>query len=183
MDIKYLYLRIWDQKMNIRHENHTDFKEIESLIYRAFMNHPHHEPGATPTEHLIVNKLRDVNALSLSLVCEDETGTIGHIAFSPVLIDGEKSFWLGLGPVSVMPDRQGEGIGGALIREGILQLQSQGIEGLVLLGEPEYYGRFGFVSEPNLTLPNVPPEYFLTLALSNDVPTGEVAYHSAFFDN
>ncbi|WP_199611498.1 GNAT family N-acetyltransferase [Flocculibacter collagenilyticus] len=169
--------------MKVRHENHTDIKKIESLIYRAFMNHPHHESGATPTEHLIVNKLRDTNALSLSLVYEDETGLIGHIAFSPVLIDGEESLWLGLGPVSVMPNRQGEGIGSALIQEGISQLQSKGIEGLVLLGEPEYYGRFGFLSQPELTLPDVPSEYFLALSLSNNVPTGEVAYHSAFFDN
>lgn len=169
--------------MKIRHENHSDIKEIESLIYRAFMNHPHHEPGATPTEHLIVNKLRDVNALSLSLVCEDETGIIGHIAFSPILINGEESHWCGLGPVSVIPERQGEGIGGALIREGMSQLKSQDIEGLVLLGEPEYYGRFGFVSQPKLTLADAPPEYFLALSLSNNTPTGEVAYHSAFFDN
>lgn len=169
--------------MKIRAENHSDITEIESLIYRAFVNHPHHEPGAKPTEHLIVNKLRNAKVLSLSLVCEDQTGIIGHIAFSPILINGEESVWCGLGPVSVMPERQGEGIGGALIREGLSQLKTQGIEGIVLLGEPKYYGRFGFESQPNLTLPGVPSEYFLALSLANNIPTGEVAYHSAFFDN
>ncbi|TKF95815.1 N-acetyltransferase, partial [Vibrio sp. F13] len=112
--------------MKIRAENHSDITEIETLIYRAFENHPHHEPGAKPTEHLIVNKLRDAKVLSLSLVCEDQTGIIGHIAFSPILINGEESVWYGLGPVSVMPERQGEGIGGALIREGLSQLKTQG---------------------------------------------------------
>lgn len=169
--------------MKIRAENHSDIKEIESLTYRAFVNHPHHEPGAKPTEHLIVNKLRDAKVLSLSLVCEDQTGIIAHIAFSPVVINGEQSVWYGLGPVSVMPERQGEGIGGALIREGLSQLKTQGIEGIVLLGEPKYYSRFGFESQPNLTLPGVPSEYFLALSLANNIPMGEVAYHSAFFDN
>lgn len=169
--------------MKIRAENHSDITEIETLIYRAFENHPHHEPGAKPTEHLIANKLRDAKVLSLSLVCEDQTGIIGHIAFSPILINGEESVWYGLGPVSVMPERQGEGIGGALICEGLSQLKTQGIEGVVLLGEPKYYGRFGFESQPNLTFPGAPSEYFLAISLANNIPTGEVAYHSAFFDN
>ncbi|WP_299018486.1 GNAT family N-acetyltransferase [uncultured Photobacterium sp.] len=169
--------------MKIRAENNSDITEIETLIYRAFENHPHHEPGAKPTEHSIVNKLRDAKVLSLSLVCEDQTGIIGHIAFSPILINGEESVWYGLGPVSIMPERQSEGIGGALIREGLAQLKTQGIEGVVLLGEPKYYGRFGFESQPNLTLPGVPSEYFLAISLANNIPTGEVAYHSAFFDN
>jgi putative acetyltransferase len=169
--------------MKIRAENHSDISGIETLIYRAFENHPHHEPGAKPTEHLIVNKLRDAKVLSLSLVCEDQTGIIGHIAFSPILINDEESVWCGLGPVSVMPERQGEGIGGALIREGLSQLKAQGFEGIVLLGEPEYYGRFGFESQPGLTFPSVPSEYFLALSLANNIPMGEVTYHSAFFDN
>lgn len=167
--------------MNIRAENHSDIKKIEALTYRAFENHPHHEPGAKPTEHLIVNRLRDAKALTLSLVCEDEKGIIGHIAFSPIMINDKESGWYGLGPVSVLPERQREGIGGALIREGLSQLKAKSIEGVVLLGEPKYYGRFGFESQPNLTLPGVPSKYFLALSLANGIPTGEVAYHSAFF--
>lgn len=169
--------------MKIRAENNSDITEIETLVYRAFENHPHHELGAKPTEHLIVNKLRDEKVLLLSLVCEDQTGIIGHIAFSPILINGEETAWYGLGPVSVMPERQSEGIGGALIREGLAQLKTQGVEGVVLLGEPKYYGRFGFESQPNLTFPGVPSAYFLALPLANNIPTGEVAYHSAFFEN
>ncbi len=168
--------------MKIRAETNSDIIEIESLTYRAFKNHPHHEPGAKPTEHLIVNRLRDAKALTLSLVAEDETGIIGHIAFSPIRVNGEESFWYGIGPVSVMPERQGEGIGDTLIREGLSQLKAQGVVGVVLLGEPKYYGRFGFESQSNLTLPGVPSEYFLAQSLANNIPTGEVAYHAAFFD-
>lgn len=168
--------------MKIRTESSSDTTEIESLTYRAFENHPHHKPGAKPTEHKIINKLRDNRALSISLIAEDETGIIGHIAFSPVHVNGEPSLWYGLGPVSVMPERQGEGIGGALIREGLSQLKALGAEGSVLLGEPEYYGRFGFEAHSNLSLPDVPAEYFLALPLANTIPTGDVTYHAAFFE-
>ncbi|GLO63715.1 N-acetyltransferase [Vibrio sp. MACH09] len=168
--------------MNIRVETDSDSNKIETLIYRAFENHPHHKPGAKPTEHLIVSKLREAKALTLSLVCEDKTCVVGHIAFSPIMINGEKSGWYGLGPLSVIPERQGEGIGSALIREGLSQLKAQAIEGVVLLGEPSYYSRFGFISQPSLTLADVPAEYFLALSLTQTIPTGEVAFHTAFFE-
>ncbi len=169
--------------MKIRTETSSDCNAIETLTYQAFENHPHHAPGAKPTEHLIINKLRDNGALTLSLVAEDETGIIGHIAFSPVAIGGISSEWYGLGPVSVTPKRQGEGIGGQLIKVGMDQLKALGAEGVVLLGEPEYYGRFGFKPHTNLTLPGVPSEYFLIQPLrinESTVPVGEVAYHEAF---
>lgn len=169
--------------MKIRIEKDTDIERISALIYQAFDNHPHHAPGAKPTEHIIVNKLRDADRLPLSLVCEDHTGIIAHIAFSPVKINGNHSTWYGLGPVSVMPSRQGEGIGAAIIREGLSQLTTQGIEGVVLLGEPQYYARFGFKPQPTLTLSGVPAEYFLALPLSKKIPAGEVTYHPAFFEN
>lgn len=169
--------------MKIREEKASDIETIEALIYRAFENHPHHELGSKPTEHLIVNKLRDAKVLSLALICEDEKGIIGHIAFSPVSINDEKSNWYGLGPVSVIPERQGEGIGSALIHSGLSQLKAQGIEGVVLLGESQYYARFGFKSQPSLILPGVPSEYFMAKSLNNVIPEGEVSYHSAFFEN
>lgn len=63
--------------------------------------------------------LRAAKALTLSLVAEEDGQVLGHIGFSPVLIDGAEKGWYGLGPVSVLPARQGEGIGGKLIREGL----------------------------------------------------------------
>ncbi|WP_260262085.1 GNAT family N-acetyltransferase [Vibrio intestinalis] len=167
--------------MQIRQEKQSDVSTIEAVTYAAFENHPHHEPGAKPTEHLMINKLRDSNALTLSLVAEDETGIVGHIAFSAVEVNGETCHWYGLGPVSVLPERQGEGIGGALIRQGIEHIQLIGGKGVVLLGEPEYYQRFGFKPHPQLTLQGVPAEYFLSYSLVDEpLPTGAVVYHSAF---
>jgi putative acetyltransferase len=167
--------------MKIRFENAADYKAIEAITYQAFENHPHHEPGAKPSEHLIVNGLRNSGALTLSLVAENETGIVGHIAFSPVKIAGEASPWFGLGPVSVKPEYQGKGVGSQLILKGLNELASQGAQGVVLLGEPEYYARFGFKADSELTLTGVPAQYFLVKALtSSPLPMGEVSYHQAF---
>lgn len=167
--------------MIIRVEKDSDITVIDTLTYSAFKDHPHHEPGSEPTEHLIVNRLRDANALTLSLVAEVNNQVIGHIAFSPVLINGEATNWYGLAPVSVLPEQQGKGIGKALINEGLAQLKEHGAEGFVLLGEPEYYGRFSFKAQPELTLTGAPAEYFLALPVKGSIPTGEVNYHPAFF--
>ncbi len=198
MAIKCLYLNL-DIKvkmrinMTIRTETTADHNAIETLTYRAFENHPHHAPGAKPTEHLIINKLRDAGVLTVSLVAEDDTGIIGHIALSPVAINGVTTNWYGLGPVAVAPERQGEGIGRQLIEASLATIKSQHATGVVLLGEPEYYGRFGFEAHTNLTLAGVPPEYFMIKSLCDDdstttdkasvdkaIPVGEVTYHAAF---
>ena len=169
--------------MRIRRETPSDYTYIEALTYQAFENHPHHELGALPTEHLIVKMLRDAGALHLSLIAENEPGIVGHIAFSPIMINKQNCQWFGLGPVSVAPSHQRAGIGSKLIRKGIAILEQQGAKGIVLVGEPEYYNRFDFKTDNRLSLPNVPNEYFLVLPLagsSDNIPSGEVTYHSAF---
>ncbi len=167
--------------MNIRLETSADINAIRTLNYAAFKDHPHHEPGAEPTEHLIVDRLRKADALTLSLVAEIENTIVGHIAFSPVSISGETGQWYGLGPVATQPEKQGGGIGSALIRKGIELMNESGAEGIVLLGDPEYYGRFGFRNIPELILPGVPAQYFMVLPLQKKIPVGEVAYHPDFY--
>lgn len=166
--------------MLIRQELPEDIESIRQLNYAAFKDHPHHEPGAEPVEHLIVDKLRNAKALTLSLVAEQEEVIIGHIAFSPVTINGQAGQWYGLGPVAALPERQGKGIGSALIRKGIELMKKQDADGIVLLGDPEYYRRFGFSQHNQLTFPGVPAEYFMALPLQASVPAGEVAYHPDF---
>ena len=166
--------------MIIRTETEQDIPAIRELVYSAFKDHPHHEPGAEPTEHLIVDRLRDGGELTLSLVAVLEDKVVGHIAFSPVKIGGKESNWLGLAPVAVDPDRQNQGIGSQLIREALDILKEKDIGGFVLLGGPEYYNRFGFVRHEELVLPGVPAEYFLALPNGDDVPEGDVSYSPAF---
>ena len=166
----------------IREEIPGDAAAIAGLTTAAFADAEH----SSGTEADIVDGLRAAGALSLSLVAEDEAGNIiGHIAFSPVEIIGEGGTiipnWYGLGPVSVTPERQGEGIGGALIREGLARLEKMGAAGCVLLGDPVYYSRFGFTAHAGPTYPGPSPEYFQALALGDNVMAqGIVRYHAAF---
>ncbi|WDY55968.1 GNAT family N-acetyltransferase [Pseudomonas sp. PSKL.D1] len=166
--------------MLIRPETPADYPAIRALTLQAFTNHPHHAPGQAPTEHLIIERLREHGALSLSLVAEDDTGIVGQVSFSPVRIDGNDCGWYGLGPIAVAPDQQRQGIGATLMNEGLANMRKRGAKGVVLLGDPAYYQRFGFKAYPQLCYPGVPPEYFMAVAFEGDVPSGTVTYDAAF---
>ena len=105
---------------------------------------------------------------------------VGHIVFSPATISGRSQGWYGVGPVSVTPPRQRQGIGKALVLEGLRLLRQSGAQGCVLVGDPGYYQRFGFRNIPQLVLEGVPQEYFLALPLGTDIPHGEVEFHEGF---
>lgn len=160
----------------IRPECQGDEETIGNLTRQAFATHPH----SSHTEHFIVDALRKADALALSLVAEQAGQVLGHIAFSPVTVSNGAPGWLGLGPVSVLPPAQRRGIGRALIKRGLSLLRASGAAGCVLLGEPSFYGRFGFAHIPGLVLPGVPQAFFLALPFGSGTPQGEVAYHAAF---
>lgn len=162
--------------MNTRHETPADADAIRALTLAAFANAPH----SNHTEHLIVEGLRAAGALSISLVAEVDGKIVGQVAVSPVTASDGTSGWYGLGPVSVLPEKQGKGIGSRLIHQAIAELKSLGAKGCVLLGEPAYYGRFGFKTVEGLTLPGVPPAYFQALSFSGSYPKAEISYHCAF---
>ena len=163
--------------MNIRPERIEDIDAIRTLTETAFKTAPH----ADGTEHLIIDRLRAAGALTLSLVAEADGAIVGHVAFSPVAVSDGSEGWYGLGPISVDPARQGEGIGGKLIRDGLERLKALGATGCVLLGDPAYYGRFGFAADPKLVLDGVPPEYFMRVAFSPVYGAGTVSYHPGFY--
>ncbi|MCA9394190.1 MAG: N-acetyltransferase [Candidatus Omnitrophica bacterium] len=162
--------------MFIRSEQPTDIDTIYQLTKTAFADHPI-EPH---TEHFIVNALRAAGALTVSLVAEIDNAVVGHIAFSPVSISDGSPDWYALGPVSVLPAFQRQGIGRALIEEGLARLKSLGAQGCVLVGEPDFYQRFGFAGEPELTVPGIPQEYILNLTFSRTPAKGIVTHHPAF---
>jgi putative acetyltransferase len=162
--------------ITIRAENPEDVEAIGVLTSAAFAEAPH----SAGTEAAIVEALRAAGGLTLSLVATDGEAIVGHVAFSPVQIEGVVGAWFGIGPVSVRPDRQRAGIGSALIREGLRQLRESGAAGCVLVGEPAYYSRFGFVHDPDLHLANVPPPYLQRLSFSGVLPKGEVRFHAGF---
>jgi putative acetyltransferase len=160
----------------IRDECPDDTDEIASLVERAFANHPHSQQ----TEHIIVRELRAAGQLILPTVAVLDGKIIGYATFSPVRLKPGHEGWYGLGPVAVDPEHQGVGFGSMLIESGLERLKGGGARGCVVLGEPRFYGRVGFMHEPSLTLEDVPPEYFLAQAFIGSVPVASVSYHAAF---
>ncbi len=162
--------------LTIRDETPADIEAIADVTAAAFAtleisNH---------TEQYIIEALRAADALTVSLVAERDGQVIGHIACSPVAMADGTQDWYGLGPVSVLPEHQRQGIGTALIEAGLARLQELNAKGCCLVGHPEYYRKFGFANPSGLALEGVPPEVFFTLSFAGDTPKGTVTFHGAF---
>jgi putative acetyltransferase len=118
----------------IRSEQPRDVAAIQAVHSAAF---------PTVLEAQLVDALRAAGRLTVSLVAEEGGRIVGHVAFSPVTIAAAAD-GLGLGPVAVLPEFQRRGIGGGLITCGLAAAERLGTGFVVVLGEPAYYGRFGF---------------------------------------
>lgn len=160
----------------IRAERAQDHSDITRVNFLAFT----HLGMGEVTEHLMVERLREAGALSVSLVAELAGNVVGHIVFSPAEVSSGASGWYCLGPVSVLPELHRRGIGGLLIRKGLEELKASGAEGCCLVGHPEYYGRFGFIHPEGMFYEGVDPQVFFALSFSGEYPHGRVVFHSAF---
>jgi len=160
----------------IRNEIESDIKAISEITKAAFAT----LPISNHTEQFIIDALRDANALTISLVAVAGEKVVGHIAFSPVTISDGSLGWYGLGPISVQPEFQRQGIGKSLIREGLSSLKSLGAKGCVLVGDPNYYERSGFRSPPDMVIDGVPQEYVLVLPFDENKAHGVVTFHEGF---
>ncbi len=152
--------------IRLAQETKDDWWEVEALYDLCFA------PGR---EALSSYRLRDgVDPVAeLSLVARDDEGGIlgGAIRYWPVLI-GRADVLL-LGPVAVHPTRQGEGLGGFLIRESLLIASAAGWERVLLIGDAPYYGRFGFDRlEGVLMPPPTDPARVLGRALTDEAWEG-----------
>ncbi len=162
--------------ITIRAERPGDEDVIHDLTQAAFAPMPY----SSGTEGAIIRALRARGELTLSLVATENDRVIGHVAFSPVTIDGHYDDWFGLGPISVRADRQKQGIGHTLIREGIHQLKALGAKGCALVGDQAVYKGVGFVSDGQLTYQGVPDTYVQYLTLSGHAPHGVLTFSEAF---
>ena len=162
--------------MHITHERPEDAAAIRSVTDAAFRGVTHSDQN----EAAIVEALRAAGMLTLSLVAIEAGEVVGHVAFSPVRINGGAGDWYGLGPASVAPARQRHGVGRALILDGLGRLASIGAAGCVVLGDPAYYRRFGFESDPGLFYGQAPAAFFQRLVFRGPGPKGEVTYHASF---
>jgi putative acetyltransferase len=164
------------QNITIRTETDADVRAITDVTVAAFQT----MEISDHTEQFIVTALRKAGALTVSLVAELDGRVVGHIAFSPITMSDGTADWYGMGPVSVLPQYQRQGIGKALVQEGLSQLKGLKARGCCLVGHPEYYRKFGFQNTPELGLEGVPPEVFFALSFDGYVPRGTVSFHDAF---
>lgn len=162
--------------LTIREERPGDEDAIRRVTEAAFTDHPHSEG----TEPAIVARLRADGDLALSLMAEDSDGIVGHVAFSPARLSNGSEGWLALGPISVAPPRQGEGIGRMLVEEGTIRLRAAGAKGIILLGDPALYARFGFRQNTAMRLDGPLAQYLQVLPFCADIPAAIVSFAPAF---
>lgn len=164
-------------ELEIRFETAADIAGIHKLTELAFRGRPY----AGGDEQEVVDRLRDCGALTVSLVAVEEGQLVGQITFSPAEVTDTSAPWFALGPVSVIPDRQGDGIGASLIAAGTAEIVKLGALGCILTGNPAYYQRFGFEAAPDNAPSNEPAEFFMLKRLAGSKPSGRFAFHPAFY--
>jgi len=163
-------------RFEIRPERPEDAAGIDAVLRAAF-------PGAAEAD--LVQRLRADGDLALSLVAAENDAIIGQVAFVPVALDPDPGYrsW-GLAPISVLPPRQGQGIGSALTKAGLTYAEEAGIGLVLVLGDQNYYGRFGFdtMLAEGIEVSWAGP-YFAGLTLIDTAPPqGKATYPAAFAD-
>jgi putative acetyltransferase len=159
----------------LRPELAADAVAVRAVLEAAF--------GGT-TEADVVDRLRADGDLLLALVAQSEAGVVGYAGFPRLTLDlgGRRVPVAGLAPVGVAPTRQRQGIGGALVRAGLARLKDRGERLVFVLGDPAYYGRFGFAAMDGFVSRYAGP-YFQALKLAPDAPvSGRVHYPDVFAD-
>jgi putative acetyltransferase len=166
--------------ITIRAERTEDVDAVRHINQAAF---------ETPAESALVDRLRTRGRLLVSLVAEDEEGAVGHIAFSPVTLDGRPDLrGAGLGPMAGLPRVQKRGIGSQLVRAGLDECRRPGLDYAVVLGHPHYYPRFDFAPASRFGLRciwPVPDGVFMAIELRAGALAGcagLIAYEPEFND-
>jgi putative acetyltransferase len=155
--------------ITIRTEKSEDIPGIRNVNDRAF---------ARREEGDIVDRLRESDSEFISLVAEEQGVILGAILLTPAVIESQvgRVVGMGLAPLAVLPERQRQGVGSALVRRGLEILREHGCPFVVLVGHPEYYPRFGFerASAHGLRCQwdGVPDEAWMVLILDADAIEG-----------
>lgn len=163
--------------MNIRKETTNDITKIHQIYSTAF---------ETNAEADLVDRLRDSGVPIISLVAEVDGKLLGHILFTPMIMDNFDIKIAGLAPMAVLPDYQNKGIGSALIKIGLEYCAKENYAAVAVLGHPNYYPKFGFVPSTRFDIISeydVPKEVFMIKELKRDSLSrisGIVKYHEEF---
>ena len=158
----------------IRPARAEDVAAIDTLLRESF---------PAPAEANLVRDLCVDGDMVLMLVAIDEgtDGLIGAIAFSRMAVEigGKPINAVALAPIAIARDWRQQGVGEALVAAGLERLEKEGVVLCFALGDPAFYGRFGFAADPGITVPGIPQEYVLALPFARPA-RGEVRYHAAF---
>jgi putative acetyltransferase len=162
--------------MRIRPELPSDDHAVGDVNRAAF---------PSDLESRLVDALRAAGKAVISLVADYEGAIGGHILFSAVSVERGSGRGLGLAPLAVVPALQRKGVGTALTQAGIAAAKAGGYDFVVVLGEPEYYGRFGFTKASSFGLKNEygVDEPFMAMELSSGAlshVSGLVKYAAEF---
>lgn len=160
----------------IREERAGDEGAIHELTKRAFEGHPYSDGD----EQLVIDRLRIDGDLLLSLVAEDAGKIIGQVTYSRARLSNGDGDWMVIGPIAVEPACQGKGIGSALMEAGEAAMRARGAKGITVLGNPEIYGRFGYVQHTSMTLEGELGEYLQVKSFGADIPVATLTYAPAF---
>jgi putative acetyltransferase len=159
--------------MTVRDETETDRAAVHAIVHAAF---------GQENEAVLVDRLRAGGDAQISLVAVDASGVIGHVMFSEMIAPFRA---LGLAPVSVAPERQGQGTGTRLIEAGIRQARALGYDAVFVLGDQNYYSRFGFdaAAAVGYVSPYAGPHLAILTLTDGPLPrAGRVDYAPAFAD-
>lgn len=157
----------------LRKVNPNDYKEVEILTREAFWNV--YMPGCC--EHLVIHNMhkdkRSIEKLELVAVCDNKI--VGHIAYTKGQIKGiDNDTFVTFGPISIMPEFQGKGIGGKLILDTLEKATKLGYSAVFITGDNNYYSRFGFepASKYGIHMEGIPMEdeapFFMVKTLKDD---------------
>ena len=158
--------------MEIRSESPNDYSQVREIHLKSF-------PDVTEAD--LVDQLRVDGDAVISLVAHENDQLVGHVMFSRMSAPFRA---LGMAPVAVLPDWRRQGIAAALIRSGIEQARADGWEGIFVLGDPDYYQRFGFSARmaEGFSSPYAGP-YLMVLSLQSSklpIQVGQIEYALAF---
>ena len=163
--------------MIIRSEEPEDIKGIRKVNIEAFETHE---------EADLVDALRDAGAFVISLAAVDDSEIIGHILFTAATLEGSEAKIFGIGPMGVLPEQQGKGVGTRLMEAGLEECKTKDADAVIVLGYPEFYTKFGFAPSVEFDIKSefdVPPEVFMVRELRKgalDGKSGTIKYHRLF---
>ncbi|SIN84176.1 putative acetyltransferase [Parasphingorhabdus marina DSM 22363] len=161
----------------IRGEKPADEAVIHDITARAFAPMPYSDGD----EQQLIDRFRNAGALELSLVAEQDGAVVGQVTFTRAFAADGSTGWYALGPVAVEPELQSQRIGQQLIEAGLAELRNREAAGCILVGNPEYYQRFGFQGFPELCPDRQPADYFQILPLGVAEPDVVIEFHPLFY--